>query len=192
MIFPRKTSWKILPIMIKWIAAFFKGILGKSCRKGDVMCDLRRVLELLEQKRQLLCRVEEATQGMLACPGQQLEELMGERERLIQQLQKADEELEELCRDQEDGEAVLAAAGSRWEGEMPSGELAEVCLGAQRLRTVLSRLRESETQAMLRLKQEQLEILEKIKTANQGGAAKAARFYSQAGASGTGSRLGKA
>ena len=155
------------------------------------MCDLRRVLELLEQKRQLLCRVEEATQGMLACPGQQLEELMGERERLIQQLQKANEELEELCRDQEDGEAVLAAAGGRWEGEMPS-ELAEVCLGAQRLRTVLSRLRESETQAMLRLKQEQLEILEKIKTANQGGAAKAARFYSQAGASGTGSRLGKA
>lgn len=156
------------------------------------MCDLRRVLELLEQKRQLLCRVEEATQGMLACPGQQLEELMGERERLIQQLQKADEELEELCRDQEDGEAVLAAAGGRWEGEMPSGGLAEVCLGAQRLRTVLSRLRESETQAMLRLKQEQLEILEKIKAANQGGAAKAARFYSQAGASGTSSRLGKA
>ena len=40
-------------------------------------------------------------------------------------------------------------------------------------RSRLSRLRESESQAMLRLKQEQLEILEKIKAANQGGAANA-------------------
>ena len=155
------------------------------------MCDVAQVARLLERKWQLLRQVEEATQRMLDCPGEQLEELMWEREKLIKGLQKADAELEESCRDQEDGEQVLAAASGRWE-EPPSGRLEEVGQAAQRLRTVLSRLRESESQAMLRLKQEQLEILEKIKAANRGGAAKAARFYSQSAGGSTGSRLGRA
>jgi len=154
------------------------------------MCDLPEVLELLEQKRRQLLAIEDATQKMLTCPGSKLEELMKERERLVTELQKADARLEELCRDQEDGQAVLDAA--RGASGSPDGPLAEVARAAGRLRTVLSRLRESETQAVLRLKQEQLEILEKIKATNQGGAAKAARFYSVGTAQGTGSRLGKA
>ena len=116
------------------------------------MCDVAQVARLLERKWQLLRQVEEATQRMLDCPGEQLEELMWEREKLIKGLQKADAELEESCRDQEDGEQVLAAASGRWE-EPPSGRLEEVGQAAQRLRTVLSRLRESDSQAMLRLKQ---------------------------------------
>ena len=155
------------------------------------MCDVAQVARLLERKWQLLRQVEEATQRMLDCPGEQLEELMWEREKLIKGLQKADAELEESCRDQEDGEQVLAAARGRW-GEPPSGRVEEVGQAAQRLRTVRSRPRESEAQAMLRLKQEQLEILEKIKAANQGGAAKAARIYSQSAGGSTGSRLGRA
>lgn len=153
------------------------------------MCDIPEVLRLLEEKRQLLCRVEDATQRMLTCSSAQLEELMRERERLVAELQKADAQMEELCRGQEDGQAVLDAAAGRGDA---AGPLTEVDQAAQRLRTVLSRLRESETQALLRLKQEQLEILEKIKATNQGGAAKAARFYSVGSAPGTGSRLGKA
>ena len=104
------------------------------------MCDVAQVARLLERKWQLLRQVEEATQRMLDCPGEQLEELMWEREKLIKGLQKADAELEESCRDQEDGEQVLAAASGRWE-EPPSGRLEEVGQAAQRLRTVLSRLR---------------------------------------------------
>ena len=155
------------------------------------MCDVAQVARLLERKWQLLRQVEEATQRMLDCPGEQLEELMWEREKLIKGLQKADAELEESCRDQEDGEQVLAAASGRWE-EPPSGRLEEVGQAAQRLRTELSRLRQSESQAMLRLKQEQLEILEKLTAANQGAAAKAARFYSPSAGGSTGSRLGRA
>lgn len=157
------------------------------------MCELSKVLDLLEEKWQLLRRVEDATQEMLTCPSCQLEPLMAERERLVGRMQRADEEIEALCRDQEDGEAVLAAAGGLGEAEAAlEGPLAEIYQAALRLRAVLSRLRESETQAVLRLKQEQLEILEKIKAANQGGAAKAARFYSVGAAQGGGSRLGKA
>ncbi len=149
------------------------------------MCDVAQVARLLERKWQLLRQVEEATQRMLDCPGEQLEELMWEREKLIKGLQKADAELEESCRDQEDGEQVLAAASGRWE-EPPSGRLEEVGQAAQRLRTVLSRLREKKGDLLLTID------LEKIKAATQGGAAKAARFYSQSAGGSTGSRLGRA
>ena len=59
------------------------------------MCDVAQVARLLERKWQLLRQVEEATQRMLDCPGEQLEELMWERENLIKGLQKADAALEE-------------------------------------------------------------------------------------------------
>lgn len=153
------------------------------------MCDLPEVLTVLEEKRQLLRKIEDATQRMLTCASPRLEELMAEREKLVERLQRADERMEELCRDQEDGPAVLDAAAGRGE---PNGPLEEVYQAARQLRAILSRLRESETQAVLRLKQEQLEILEKIKTANQGGAAKAARFYSVGSSQAGGSRLGRA
>lgn len=157
------------------------------------MCELSKVLELMEEKWLLLRRIEDATQEMLTCSSGQLEPLMAERERLVGRMQRADEEIEAVCRGQEDGEAVLAAAsGAGDAGAEAGGPLGEVYQAAQRLRAVLSRLREGETQAVLRLKQEQLEILEKIKTANQGGVAKAARFYSVGAAQGGGSRLGKA
>lgn len=156
------------------------------------MCDLPEVMELMERKRELLRGVEEATQRMLTCPSAQLEELMAEREKLVAGLRRADARLEELCRDQEDGQAVLDAASGRGEAGALTGGLAEVYGAAQQLRAILSRLRESESQAVLRLKQEQLEILEKIKAANQGGAAKAARFYAVGSGQGGGARLGKA
>lgn len=156
------------------------------------MCDLPEVLTVLEEKRQLLRKIEDATQRMLTCDSPRLEELMAEREKLVEGLQRADERMEELCRDQEDGPAVLDAAAGRGDAGSLTGELAEVSQAARQLRAILSRLRESETQAVLRLKQEQLEILEKIKTANQGGAAKAARFYSVGSSQAGGSRLGRA
>lgn len=156
------------------------------------MCDLPEVLTVLEEKRHLLRKIEDATQRMLTCDSVRLEELMAERERLVEGLQRADERLEELCRDREDGQSVLDAAAGRGKLEEMTGPLAEVYQAAQQLRAILSRLRESETQAVLRLKQEQLEILEKIKAANQGGAAKAARFYSVGSGQAGGSRLGRA
>lgn len=158
------------------------------------MCDLGKILEAMEQKRQLLRSVEEVTQEMITCESVKLEELMTRRGQLVEALEKTDREMKELCRDQEDGPAVLDAAICKGDADRYAGAMAAIYRSAQGQRAILSRLRDSELQAILRLKQEQLEILDKIKSTNQGGAAKAARFFSVGSAGGNGgfSRLGRA
>lgn len=155
------------------------------------MCDLASVLEVMEQKRQLLRSIEDVTQEMIGCSYERLETLMIQRSKLVEQLKKTDEEMRELC-DGPDGQAVQDAAVCRGEAEAFTGKLAEVYRAGQGHRAILRRLRESEMQAVLRMKQEQLDILEKIKTTGQSGAAKASRFFSVGSSQGGFSRLGKA
>ena len=64
---------------------------------------------------------------------------------------------------------------------------------SREIRALLGQIREDDIQASLRLRVEQEQILDQIRTANQGGKAKGARFYSAAAArSRGGSRLGNA
>lgn len=154
------------------------------------MGELSKITGMMAQKSRLLASVEEATQEMITCPSERLEALMTQRDKRVGELQKVDKEMTALCQEREDGGAILDAA----QGRGDTGAYPEIQEEAQRQRAIFRRLRESELQAVLRLKQEQLEILEKIKTAGQSGAAKAARFYSLTGAqnSGGGSRFGNA
>lgn len=157
------------------------------------MVDLDRMLELLEEKRQRLLAFEEATQEMLTCRREQLEEQMKERQRLLEGIQRAERELEELCgKAGEEGALALCAAQAGAEPSALPGELLPVYQAAMEVRAVLSRFPESEVQAMMRLRLEQEQILEQIKNTNQGSAAKAARFYSVGSGQGGGSRLGRA
>ena len=71
-------------------------------------------------------------------------------------------------------------------------ELGPVYRAAMEAQAVLSRLPESEVQAIMRLRLEQEQMLKRIKAANQGSAAKASRFYSTGSSTGGGSRLGRA
>ncbi len=157
------------------------------------MRNLEEILRLMEIKRQLLRGIEDATQEMLACRREELPEQVKERQRFIDELERQDAALRELCAAEENGPAVWDAAMSRGDAGALEGELAEVYAAAQQQRAVMSRLRESEAQAMRRMKLEQDQLLEKIKSTNQGSAAKAARFYSAGAAGGGGSsRLGRA
>lgn len=157
------------------------------------MLDLDKMLELLEQERQLLLAFEEATQVMLTCRQERLEEQMKERQRLLEEIQQTEQALKELCGEAgEEGGLALAAAQARAEpSALPEG-LLPVYQAAMEVQAVLSRFPESEVQAMMRLKLEQERILEQIKNTNQGSAAKAARFYSVGAGQGGGSRLGRA
>lgn len=155
------------------------------------MLELGKVLELLEEKRRLLCRFEEVTQEMLTCGEEQLEERMKERQRLLDGIKAGDEALESLCLE-EKAEEVLDAAHAKAEPSRLPEDLKPVYEKALEIQTVLSRFPESEVQAMMRLKLEQAKILELIKAANKGGAAKAARFYSAGAAQSRGTKLGKA
>lgn len=156
------------------------------------MCDLAKILEIMERVRQQLRSIEKITQQMITCPSERLVTLMIQRNDLMDALEKADREMKELCKGQEDGPAVLDAAVGKGEINQLSGAMLEIYQAGQGHRAIFSRLREGEMQAVLRLKQEQLEILEKIKSTNQGGAAKASRFFSVGSAGGGFNRLGKA
>lgn len=154
------------------------------------MRNLEEILRLMELKRQLLRGIEDATQEMLVCREEELPEQVKTRQRFLDELVRQDEALRALCEKEPEGRAVLAAAQGK--AEELSEELEEVFAAGQQQRAVLSRLRESETQAMRRLELEKERLLGKIKNTNQGSAAKAARFYS-AGTGRTGSsRLGRA
>lgn len=155
------------------------------------MCDLAGVLALMEEKSRLLRSIEDVTQEMISCSFEQLEARMIQRNKLVEQLKKADEEMKELC-DGPEGGAALDAAVCKGEPDRYSGKLSEIYRAGQGHRAILRRLKESEMQAVLRMKQEQLDILEKIKTTGQSGAAKASRFFSVGSSQGGFSRLGKA
>ena len=153
------------------------------------MVDLDKMLELLEEKRQLLLAFEAVTQGMLTCPEEQLKG----RQRLLERLRELETELAELCsRAGEDGALARAAAQAKAEPSALPEELGPVYRAAMEAQAVLSRLPESEVQAIMRLRLEQERILEQIKSTNQGSAAKAARFYSVGAGQGGSSRLGHA
>lgn len=156
------------------------------------MCDLAGVLALMEEKSKLLRSIEDVTQEMISCSFEQLEARMIRRGKLVEELKKTDEEMHRLCDRQQDGQAVLDAAVCKGEPERLAGKLAEIYRAGQGHRAILRRLGESEMQAVLRMKQEQLDILEKIKTTGQSGAAKASRFFSVGNSQGGFSRLGKA
>lgn len=155
------------------------------------MKNFEEILRIMELKRQLLRGIEDATAEMLACGEEKLPDQVRERQRFIDELMRQDAAMQELCAAHEKGEAVLAAA--RGDTDHLDEDLEEVFAAGQQQRAVMSRLRETEIQAMRRLEIEKERLLDKIKSTNQGTVAKAARFYSTGSTGQTGnSRLGRA
>lgn len=156
------------------------------------MFNLTQAQQLLQEKQKLLLSFEEATQNMLHCPMEELENLVQERQKLIDSVDKLDEKLCALCRDTPQGQAVLQVLAGQGSPESIPKEVQELYDDAMRIRTILSRLQESDIQAALRLRVEQERILEQIKATNQGLTAKAARFYAGANPKETSTKFGNA
>jgi len=157
------------------------------------MYDLIQIQQVLQEKQQLLQLFEEETQEMLTCPSELLEEQVRERQKLINLIEDLDQKLDTLIRRSQDAEPIREAISGRRSCEsLPEG-MESICNAAIQIRVILSRLRESDLQAAMRLRLEQEHILKRIKSANQGVGAKAARFYSVADSSQSNrSRLGNA
>ena len=157
------------------------------------MMDTQRAAEILREETRLLLDFEAATQEMLTCSAERLEEAMARREQLLAGIQGQEEALAALCRGAgEAGGALMDAAKGRSDWEALPEDLREVYDRGREVRAVLSRFPESEVQARLRLRQEQERLLLKIKAANRGSAAKASRFYAAGSAPGGGTKLGRA
>ena len=148
--------------------------------------------ERLQQKEACLIRFEQVTQQMLDCPIEQLEGLVLERQRQIDRVNQLDQEIDNLCQ-QADEVALLqdVLQGRADVGRIPD-HLKIVYQLVLRIRTVLSRVQESDLQAGIRLRIEQERILDRIKATNQGTRAKAARFFSTSNVTNRSSHLGNA
>lgn len=157
------------------------------------MYNLIQFQQILQEKQQLLQLFEEETQEMLTCPSELLEEQVRERQKLISLIENLDQKLDTLIRHSQDAESIRKAVSGRCSCESLPEDMEPICSAAIQVRAILSRIRESDLQAALRLRLEQERILERIKSANQGVGAKAARFYSTADSSKSArSRLGNA
>lgn len=154
------------------------------------MVDFNQVQRLLAEKKQLMLSFEAATEEMLFCPFEQLQPLVLQREEKMLQVQALDAKLQGLCIGKE-GALVLAAAENDCNRAALSPQLQQIYDAGMQIKTIVFRLKESNMQATFRLRNEQKQILKKIKNTNQSPAAQAARFSSPTAQHGPG-KLGNA
>ena len=156
--------------------------------------DLNGIIGLMKQKKEELEQFQELTQAMLLCTREELETQVRQREKSIRQIEKLDQQLQQIREDLAPEDPVRQAMAGTLEGNGHPEPVEEIFTLSRQIRALLGRIREDDIQASLRLRVEQEKILSQIRTANQGGKAKAARFYSAAAAARSrgGSRFGNA
>ena len=106
------------------------------------------------------------------------------------QMQALDAKIKGMCGGK-DGAMVLAAAENDCNRAALPAQLQQIYDAGMQIKTIVFRLKESNMQATFRLRNEQKQILKKIKATNKSPAAQAARFSSPTGQRRPG-KLGKA
>jgi len=154
------------------------------------MIDFEQIQRLLAEKKQLMLSFEESTEEMLFCPFEQLQPLVLQREEKMLQMQALDAKIKGMCGGK-DGAMVLAAAENDCNRAALPAQLQQIYDAGMQIKTIVFRLKESNMQATFRLRNEQKQILKKIKATNKSPAAQAARFSSPTAQRGPG-KLGKA
>lgn len=141
------------------------------------MYDISSLLAQLEQKRSAFLAFERASAAMLCCESDELQGYMQQREKLVGESDRLDEQIEALLRQagpQE--EALRQALGGRCGWDALPDELRPVYDAAAGTRAIIRRIRELEAQLLPRLEAEKAQLLVKIREINQSVDARAARF----------------
>lgn len=156
------------------------------------MTDISKICDLLNQKKDYILEFESDTQKILVCTYDELNKLVDKREVSIEKMKNIDLEIQEICGNSEKNEILNRILYGKISAEDIPQEFEEVYEKNMQIRAVASRIKESDIQAVNRIKIEQERALEKIKSMNQGSEAKAAKFV-MAGSSARAfqSRLGK-
>lgn len=141
------------------------------------MIEQEQILRLLAEKKQLMLEFEKATEEMLSCAFELLQPMVRQREEKMLQMQALDAKIKGMCGGK-DGMLVLAAAENDCNRAALSAQLQQIYDAGMQIKTIVFRLKESNMQATFRLRNEQKQILKKIKATNKSPAAQAARFSS--------------
>ena len=144
------------------------------------MGQTKQLLELMERKRTLFERYKKASEALLTCDIENgMDYCMAQREQLIDEINRVDNETARLC-----GDDRLSLEASRarcdW-GELPE-ELRPVFDAARRIIALAAQVQRMEPQIVTRMRKEQDRLEEKIRSINKSQASQASRYFNSAGA----------
>lgn len=141
------------------------------------MSQIDQVCGLLAKKQELFLRYEEATYQIAAGDTEQIPARMQERTELRKEIDALSAQLTELYGDGRDSELLRKAAAARCQRDELPPELCPVFDAAMRIRAVITRIQETESQALERAQQERDDLLARIRSMNQGTGAVASKYY---------------
>lgn len=118
---------------------------------------------LLEEKKDLFLEYEKATQDLLSCDVDSAEHYITQRDKLANEIDEISEKTARICADYPAGDLLLDAANARVDFARVPGEYQCVFYGGQAVRSVVSRISETEKQALEHLRQLRNEALEGVK-----------------------------
>lgn len=140
------------------------------------MGQTEQLLELLERKRMLFERYKKASEALLTCDIENgMDYYMAQREQLIGEIDRVDNEAVRLC-----GDDRLSLDASRarcdW-GDLPE-ELHPVFDAAKRVIALAAQVQRLEPQIVARMREERDRLEEKIRSMNKSQASQASRYFS--------------
>lgn len=124
---------------------------------------ISEVCRLLEERKELFLQYEEITVEMLDCPTEEAEQHMARRAELAVQIDENIEQASSVCGDAPDRRIILDAAGGNVEFAKVPSEYQCVFYSGQGVRSVVSRIMESEKQVRVRLEKLRDEAREHLK-----------------------------
>ena len=131
--------------------------------------EIAQVTALMKQKKKAQREFQAVTQKMLECSRDDLKKLVEKREHLIREMDRAEAEIQAQLTDLEEADPVRQAVAGTLEGTGHGEETEALFRLSREIRALLGQIREDDIQASLRLRVEQEQILDQIRTANQGG-----------------------
>lgn len=127
------------------------------------MDTIGKLCELLEQKKERFLAYEKVTLAILSGTPEDVEHYIIQRGDIATEIDALDEEIYRLCDGEGAGEVMLSAARARIDFERVPAEYHCVFYAGQAVRSVASRLVQSDAQVVELLKKWQAEALESIK-----------------------------
>lgn len=138
---------------------------------------LEQIRGLLERQQSLFLEYEQETYQIAAGDAEQIPSCMEERTRLQREIDWISQEIRTLCQDLPEGEGMLDAIFRCTSAMDLPEEYRELFTQSLGIRAALQRIKELESQAAERMESVRDELLEKIKSINQGSEAKVSRYY---------------
>ncbi len=142
------------------------------------MNEIDKICELLCEKLRLFLEFEECTAGMVSCNSEKLDAGLQKRNRLIFDINNIDRQIEIEADKSNRGDIIMRAVKMKDDQSEYPEDIRYIYNGAASVRSVMTRLADIEVQVGIRLRVEQKNILNQIRSANKGVSAQASKFIS--------------